>query len=145
MNYRTFGRTGWQVSEITFGAWQLGGTWGVVDERESIDTLLYAFEKGINLVDTAVLYGNGKSESTIGKALRQWRGNRIFVATKVPPLGVGAGHDSGISIKGCYPEHHVRENERPRCCDLVSIASTCCSCTSGSKTGSRNLSGSKGY
>ena len=76
MNYRTFGRTGWQVSEIAFGAWQLGGTWGAVDEKESIDTLLYAFEEGINLADTAVLYGNGKSESesTIGKALSQWRG-----------------------------------------------------------------------
>ena len=110
MQFRTFGRTGWQISEIAFGAWQLGGTWGAVDEKESIDTLLYAFEKGINLVDTAVLYGNGKSESTIGKALKQWRGDRIFVATKVPPLGLSAGHDSNISIKGRYPEHHLREN-----------------------------------
>ncbi len=110
MNYRTFGRTGWQVSEITFGGWQLGGTWGAVDEKESIDTLLYAFEKGINLVDTAVLYGNGKSERTIGKALKQWQGDRIFVATKVPPLELSAGQDSNISIKGQYPEHHLREN-----------------------------------
>jgi aryl-alcohol dehydrogenase-like predicted oxidoreductase len=110
MQYRTFGRTGWQVSEITFGGWQLGGTWGAVDEKESIDTLLYAFEKGINLVDTAVLYGNGRSESTIGKALKQWQGDRIFVATKVPPFGIVAGQSSDLSIKGRYPEHHVREN-----------------------------------
>ena len=110
MQYRTFGRTGWQISEIAFGGWQLGGTWGAVDEKEGIETLLYAFEKGINLVDTAVAYGNGQSERTIGKALKKWHGDRIYVATKVPPLGLSAGQDSGISIKGCYPKQHVREH-----------------------------------
>jgi len=110
MQYRSFGRTGWQVSEITFGGWQLGGTWGPVDEKESIDTLLYSFDKGINLVDTAVAYGGGKSEVTIGKALKQWRGNRIFVATKVPPYGLIAGQDSALNIKDCYPEAHLREH-----------------------------------
>ena len=58
MKFRAFGRTGWQVSEIGFGAWQLGGDWGKVDDAASIDTLLYAFDKGINFVDTAELYGN---------------------------------------------------------------------------------------
>ena len=62
MKYRIFGRTGWKVSEIGFGGWQLGGTWGQVDEKESVETLLYAFEKGINFVDTAVAYGKGQSE-----------------------------------------------------------------------------------
>jgi len=108
MQYRTFGRTNWQISEITFGGWQLGGTWGKVDEKDSIDTLLYAFEKGINLVDTAVAYGNGQSEITIGKALKQWYGNPIYTATKVSPLDVNAGQDSGLSIKGRYPQKHVR-------------------------------------
>lgn len=46
MRYRTFGRTGWQISEIGFGAWQLGGDWGKVDDKASIDTLHYAFNKG---------------------------------------------------------------------------------------------------
>ena len=48
------GRTGWKVSEIGFGGWQLGGTWGQIDNSESVDTLLYAFENGINFVDTAL-------------------------------------------------------------------------------------------
>ena len=69
MRYRDFGRTGWKVSEIAFGAWQIGGDWGPVDDRQSIDTLLYAFEKGVNFVDTAELYGKGHSETVIGRAL----------------------------------------------------------------------------
>lgn len=60
MQFTTFAKTGWKVSEIGFGAWQLGGTWGQVDDQESIDTLLYAFEQGINFVATAVLYGAGR-------------------------------------------------------------------------------------
>jgi aryl-alcohol dehydrogenase-like predicted oxidoreductase len=59
---RTFGRTGWQVSEIAFGGWQLGGDWGPVDGAESIKTLHHAYESGINFVDTAELYGSGHSE-----------------------------------------------------------------------------------
>ena len=66
MKFRTFGRTGWQISEIGFGAWQIGGDWGKVDDANSIDTLLYAFDKGINFVDTAELYGNGHSEEVVG-------------------------------------------------------------------------------
>ena len=66
MKHRTFGRTGWQVSEIGFGAWQIGGDWGTVDDSKSIDTLHYAFDKGINFVDTAELYGNGHSEEVVG-------------------------------------------------------------------------------
>jgi aryl-alcohol dehydrogenase-like predicted oxidoreductase len=53
VRYRTFGRTGWKVSEIAFGGWQLGGDWGTVDDDASIKTLLHAYEWGINLVDTA--------------------------------------------------------------------------------------------
>jgi aryl-alcohol dehydrogenase-like predicted oxidoreductase len=68
MRVRSFGRTGWQVSEIGFGAWQLGADWGKVDDAHSIDMLHYAFDKGINFVDTAELYGNGHSEEVIGKA-----------------------------------------------------------------------------
>ncbi len=78
MLYRAFGRTDWRVSEIGFGGWQLGGTWGDVDDRESIRTLLYAFEKGINIVDTAVLYGPYRSEIVVGKALKQWTNNKIY-------------------------------------------------------------------
>ena len=66
MQYRTFGWTGWQASEIAFGGWQIGGDWGTVDDDASIHTLLHAFERGINFVDTAELYGAGHSEKVIG-------------------------------------------------------------------------------
>ena len=77
MQYRRFGKTDWLVSEIAFGAWQIGGDWGKVDDEESIATLLYAFDKGINFVDSAELYGRGHSEEVIGQALRQWTGEKI--------------------------------------------------------------------
>ena len=86
MQYRSFGKAGWQVSEIGFGGWQLGGTWGTVDMSESIETLLCAFEQGVNFVDTAVLYGPHRSETIVGEALRQWSGRKIYVATKIPPV-----------------------------------------------------------
>jgi len=85
MRYRAFGRTGWQVSEIGFGGWQIGGQWGPVDDAASIRTLLHAFEAGINFVDTAELYGAGHSETVIGQALQQWQGAKIYVATKAQP------------------------------------------------------------
>ena len=77
MKYRSFGRTDWQISEIGFGAWQLGGDWGKVDDEASIRTLHHAFEKGINFVDTAELYGNGHSEDVVGGAIEMWKGNKI--------------------------------------------------------------------
>ena len=107
MRYRAFGRTGWQISEIGFGAWQLGGDWGQVDDKASIDTLHYAFGKGINFVDTAELYGNGHSEEVISRDLKQWTGDKIYVATKTRPIiwpeacgDVGCGGDCGILLGG---------------------------------------------
>lgn len=82
---RPFGRTGWDISEVAFGAWQLGGQWGPVDDEASIRTLHDAFEAGVNFVDTAEMYGSGHSEQVVGEALRRWRGERIRVATKVQP------------------------------------------------------------
>ncbi|MFJ4173159.1 aldo/keto reductase [Microbacterium sp. NPDC089696] len=82
---RPFGRTGWDISEVAFGAWQLGGQWGPVDDDASIRTLHDAFESGVNFVDTAEMYGSGHSEQVVGEALRRWRGERIRVATKAQP------------------------------------------------------------
>ena len=112
MQYRTFGRTGWKVSEIGFGAWQIGGTWGKVDDNESIETLLYAFENGINFVDTAVAYGAGHSEKVIGNALKQWNDQKIYVTTKVTPLMPSMttlNLDGNPSIKGRYPDWYIRQ------------------------------------
>lgn len=110
MRYRKFGKTGWDVSEIGFGAWQIGGDWGKVDDNASIETLLYAFEKGINFVDTAQLYGRGHSEEVIGKALKQWRGNKIYVATKAQPVQWPNADDDNPAMRGRYPDWYLREN-----------------------------------
>jgi aryl-alcohol dehydrogenase-like predicted oxidoreductase len=110
VRYRSFGRTGWQVSEIGFGAWQIGGDWGKVDDKASIDTLHYAFDKGINFVDTAELYGNGHSEEVVGQALKSWKGSKIYVATKVRPIQWPNPDDDKPQMRGRFPSWYVRDN-----------------------------------
>ncbi len=110
MKYRELGRTGWSVSEIAFGGWQLGGQWGAVDDERSIETLLHAFEVGINFVDTAEYYGEGHSEEVIGEALRRWDGDPVRVATKVRPVQWPAPSEVNPQMAGRYPEWYVREN-----------------------------------
>ena len=110
MRYRQFGRTGWKVSEIGFGAWQIGGGWGHVDDAASIRTLLHAFDRGINFVDTAQLYGAGHSETVIGQALRQWSGNKIYVATKAQPTVWPDPDDAAPAVRGRFPDWHLRAN-----------------------------------
>jgi aryl-alcohol dehydrogenase-like predicted oxidoreductase len=82
MKYRELGRTGWQVSEISFGAWAIGGSWGQVDDAESLAALRTALDLGVNFIDTADVYGDGRSEKLIGQILRERPGERIYVATK---------------------------------------------------------------
>jgi len=81
MNYRPFGRTGWQVSEIGFGAWAIGADWGHVDEDVAMATLHRALDLGVNFFDTADVYGDGLSERRIAR-LRRERSEPFFVATK---------------------------------------------------------------
>ena len=64
MNYRELGRTGWKVSDISFGAWAIGGTWGPVNDTESLAALHAAVDCGVNFIDTADVYGMGQ----IGRA-----------------------------------------------------------------------------
>lgn len=82
MRYRSLGRTGWNVSEVSFGAWAIGGTWGAVDDGQSMAALHKAIDLGVNFIDTADVYGDGRSERLIGKLLRERSGERIYVATK---------------------------------------------------------------
>jgi aryl-alcohol dehydrogenase-like predicted oxidoreductase len=110
LQYRDFGATGWKVSEVSFGGWQLGGQWGEVDDAASIRTLLHAYDSGINFVDTAELYGNGHSEKVVGESLRQWRGNKIFVATKVQPTVWPDPDDDNPLMRGRYPAWHLRDS-----------------------------------
>jgi len=81
MQYRTLGRTGWKVSALSFGAWAIGGTWGPVDEAESLAALHKAIEMGVNFFDTADVYGDGISERLLAKLRRETRAP-IHIATK---------------------------------------------------------------
>lgn len=108
MRYRDFGCTSWKVSEIGFGAWQIGGSWGRVNDAASIRTLLHAFDRGINFVDTAELYGAGHSETVIGAALRQWSGDKVHVATKVQPTVWPNPDDPAPPVRGRFPDWHLR-------------------------------------
>src|SRR5208283_889622 len=81
MNYRTLGRTGWKVSEISFGAWAIGGAWGDVSDKESLASLHAALDGGVNFFDTADVYGDGRSERLLAK-LRKERKEKFYVATK---------------------------------------------------------------
>lgn len=81
MNYRKFGRTGWEVSEVSFGAWAIGGTWGEVDDKQSLETLNRALDLGVNFFDTADVYGDGRSERLLSK-LKKERSEKFYIATK---------------------------------------------------------------
>ena len=81
MQYRQLGRTGYNVSAISFGAWAIGGSWGDVDDRESYAALNRAIDLGVNFFDTADVYGDGRSERLLAK-LRQERSEEILIATK---------------------------------------------------------------
>jgi aryl-alcohol dehydrogenase-like predicted oxidoreductase len=81
MNYRLLGSTGFKVSDISFGAWAIGGAWGTVDDRESLAALHRAVDLGVNFIDTADVYGMGRSERLIAQ-LRNQRSEQIVVATK---------------------------------------------------------------
>jgi aryl-alcohol dehydrogenase-like predicted oxidoreductase len=82
MQYKALGRTGYEVSTISFGAWAIGGTWGAVDDSESMRTLHRALDLGVNVFDTADVYGDGHSERLLAR-LRRERREPFWVATKV--------------------------------------------------------------
>ena len=99
MNYRTFGRTGWQVSEIGFGAWAIGGDWGHVRQEDALNALRTAIEAGVNFIDTADVYGDGRSERLVGQVVKEFPDRRIYVATK-----------AGRRLNPHVPEGFTREN-----------------------------------
>ena len=82
MEYRPFGRTGWKISTISFGAWAIGGdAWGQTDDAASMRSLHKAIDLGVNFIDTADVYGDGHSERLVAR-LRRERSEAIIVATK---------------------------------------------------------------
>ncbi len=82
MNYRTLGKTGFNISEISLGTWQVGGKWGAPFSDKSADQILNtAIDNGINFIDTADVYESGLSETAVGRVVRS-RSERIYVASK---------------------------------------------------------------
>jgi aryl-alcohol dehydrogenase-like predicted oxidoreductase len=83
MQHRTLGKTGFSISEISLGTWQVGGKWGEPFSHANADHILNAaVDAGINFIDTADVYGDGESEKAVGRLVRSRSGERIFVATK---------------------------------------------------------------
>ena len=82
MKKRLLGKTGFEISEIGLGTWQVGGKWGSVFSHSNADTILNsAIDKGVNFIDTADVYSDGESEKAVGRLVRS-RSERIYVATK---------------------------------------------------------------
>jgi aryl-alcohol dehydrogenase-like predicted oxidoreductase len=120
MNYRELGRTGWKVSEISFGAWAIGGAWGSVDDAESMAALRAAVDCGVNFIDTADVYGMGRSERLIAELKRE-RKQQIVVATKagrrLSPHTADGYNEKNI---GAFIEDSLR-NLATDCLDLVQL------------------------
>lgn len=82
MEYRELGRTGWQVSAVSLGCWAIGGSWGPVDDDESLAALHRAAELGVNFFDTSDRYGDGRSERLLARFRRE-HGEQVYIATKI--------------------------------------------------------------
>lgn len=116
MRYRRFGRTGWNVSEIGYGMWGMGG-WTGSDDAESLNSLQLSVERGVNFFDTAWAYGNGHSEELLGKLLKANAGKanaggpdgKLYVATKVPPRNRKWPSRREFSLDDCFPPEYIAE------------------------------------
>ena len=107
MRYRKLGHTESEISEIGFGAWGIGGKqWQGGRDDESISALRRAFELGVNLVDTALAYGEGPSERLVGQAVRK-SFKKIYVATKVPPKKRIWPASPSMSIEDVFPYDYI--------------------------------------
>jgi aryl-alcohol dehydrogenase-like predicted oxidoreductase len=114
MKHRPFGKLGWQISDVSFGGWALGGgAWGAQDDGESLRALHRALDLGVNLIDTAAGYGNGRSEQVIARALAG-RGERVYLVTKTPPIAGNWPPQPHERIEDRYPESHLRKNLEER-------------------------------
>lgn len=128
MQYRSFGKLGWNISSIGFGAWAIGGGWGTQRDDESVAALHAALDAGCNFIDTARGYGNGHSERVIGTVLKSRQGDRIYVATKIPPAAGDWPPSPYDRQDACYPEAHLRSELesslrelKTDCIDLVQL------------------------
>ncbi|MCZ7544409.1 MAG: aldo/keto reductase [Anaerolineae bacterium] len=108
MRYRRFGRTGWNVSDIGYGMWGMGG-WTGSDDAESMQSLQRAVELGCNFFDTAWAYGAGHSERLLGQLVRAHPDKILFTASKVPPKNSKWPAEPTYALDDCYPYAHIVE------------------------------------
>ncbi|HVN03402.1 MAG TPA: aldo/keto reductase [Bryobacteraceae bacterium] len=107
MKYRKLGRTGYEISEMGYGAWGIGGVqWLGGNDDESLAALRRAIELGLNFIDTALAYGTGHSEQLVGKVVRE-AGRRIYIATKVPPKNLLWPARPGVGIEQVFPYDYI--------------------------------------
>src|SRR5882724_6959431 len=107
MKYRKLGRTNYEVGEIGYGAWGIGGKqWLGGEDDESLNSLRRAIELGVNLIDTALAYGDGHSEKLVGQVVRDTP-HKIYVATKVPPKNRVWPAVAGTPIGDVFPYEYI--------------------------------------
>ena len=108
MQYRRFGRTDWQVSEIGYGMWGMGG-WTGSEDAQSLRSLQRAVDLGCNFFDTAWGYGEGHSEGLLGQLVRANPERKLYTATKLPPKNFIWPSRQGFSLDECFPPDHIEE------------------------------------
>jgi aryl-alcohol dehydrogenase-like predicted oxidoreductase len=108
MNYRTLGRTGWQVGEIGVGMWGMGD-WTGSDDDESLRALELFIELGGNFFDTALAYGDGHSERLLGQILRRHPDKRLYAATKIPPQNGQWPSRRDSRLEQVFPSGYIRD------------------------------------
>ncbi|BFP41968.1 aldo/keto reductase [Flavobacteriaceae bacterium GF1] len=108
MKFRRFGRTDWQVSEIGYGMWGMGG-WKESDDRQSAKSLDLAVENGVNFFDTAWGYGEGHSEKLLGALVRRHPNTKLYTASKIPPKNFKWPAKPEYPFEDSYPREHIVE------------------------------------
>jgi len=108
MIHRKFGRTDWQVSEVGYGMWGMGG-WTESDDIQSAKSLDLAVERGVTFFDTAWGYGEGHSEKLLGDLVRRHPNTKLFTASKIPPMNFQWPAKPEYKIEESYPASHIIE------------------------------------
>src|SRR5260221_10997913 len=108
MQYRKFGRTGWQVGDVGYGMWGMGG-WSGSDDEESFASLQRAADLGCNFFDLAFAYGEGRSEALLGKLLKANPNKKLYTATKIPPKNMQWPALPEHTLADSYPPDHIEE------------------------------------
>ncbi len=109
MEYRKLGRTGFEVSEIGYGAWGIGKSgWIGANDEESLQALQKAIDLGLNFIDTALAYGDGHSEELVGQVARD-QSKRIYISTKIPPKNGQWPARAGVPVQDVFPGNYIME------------------------------------